>query len=227
MIVIHGSGGCGTQMQPLTDALAPYGPVRAPDLVGHHGRPIPERFSVGDFAEDLVAFLDREGIESDFFIGYSFGGYLALYLARHFPGRVKGACALATKLVFDAETVKHFTHLADPERIRRAGRAAIVEKAHAPQDWTQVALKHRPLWAELGREPALTAADFAAIAVPVMLVSSNRDPVTPWAEIAEHGKIIPDCHLAMFYGAAHPIDSVPVHSVAQAIAQWMERVEKR
>lgn len=227
MIIIHGVSSCGEEMAPLAAALAPHGATRSPDLLGHHGRPIPERFTIRDFAGDLIAYMDREGVERDFLIGYSFGGYLALYLARHFPERVIGACALASKMVFDAETANQWMQLADPDRYRRQGRGPELTKMHAPQDWTQLIRTNRVLWEELGRDPALREEDYAAIKVPVMLVTSNRDVVSSWDEMLKLGKVIPDCHLAMFYGKAHPLSSVPVPSVAQAIAQWMQRVSAR
>ena len=227
VVLIHGALGCSAEIEPLTAAFRPYGEVRAPNLVGHGGRPVPERLSIRDHAEDLIAYLDREGIERAFFVGYSLGGYIALYLARHFPGRVQGASTIAAKLVFDAGTVKHWTHLADPDRLRANGRALVHEKNHAPQDWVAVARANSRLFADLGHEPQLRNEDLAAISVPVMIVASDRDQIAPWAETRAIGKLIPASEIAMFYGAAHPLAAVPVLPVARTIAAWMEKVAKQ
>ena len=215
MILLHGSNSAGAEMAPLAEAFEPNVQTRAPNLIGHGGRPIPERFSIREFAEDVVAYLDREGIDKTFITGYSTGGYIALYLARHHPQRLRGVVALATKHVFDAETVKHWVHLVEPARLGRPGnpRKGELEKAHAPQDWTAVALRNARLFEDLGRNAPLGTADLAAITVPVMLVSSDRDSIVPWPEMLALGKLIPGSHLAMFYGAAHPLKAVPVHAV--------------
>jgi pimeloyl-ACP methyl ester carboxylesterase len=223
VILIHGAGSFGAEMRPLADALAAYGPVTSPSLVGHGGRPVPERFSIEGFAADLLEGMDRAGVEKDFFVGYSSGGTIALYLARHHPERVIGACALAAKHVFDAATVKHWKHLADPERHERTGRAAILKQVNGP-GWKDVVHANHRLWDDIGAKPPLTADDFKAIAVPVLLVNSNRDPIAPWEETLAHGKLIPGCELVMFYGAAHPITSVPVLPVARKISEWMTKI---
>ncbi len=224
MMLIHGAVGCAAEIEPLAAAFRHYTEVRTPNLIGHGGRPIPARLTIDAIARDLIEQCDRDGIERTFVTGYSLGAYIALYLARHFPSRVLGACALAPKVVFDARTVEHWTHLADPERLRRNGRALVHEKNHAPQDWVEVTRVNSELFVSLGRDPALGEADFAAIRVPVMIVSSDRDALVPWDEARALAKAIPGSHLAMFYGGAHPLAAVPVHPVARTIAGWMDSV---
>ena len=50
-------------MRPLAEAFAQFTQTRAPNLIGHGGRPVPERFSIPEFAADVVECLDREGID--------------------------------------------------------------------------------------------------------------------------------------------------------------------
>ena len=226
MMLIHGAVGCAAEIEPLAAAFRHYVAVRTPNLIGHGGRPVPERLTIDAMARDLLEQCDREAIGRTFVTGYSLGAYIALYLARHFPGRVLGACALAPKVVFDARTVEHWTHLADPDRLRRNGRSLIHEKNHAPQDWVEVARVNSELFVSLGRDPPLAEPDFAAIRVPVMIVSSDRDALVPWDEARALAKAIPGSHLAMFYGAAHPLAAVPVNPVARTIAGWMDSLPR-
>ena len=223
IIVLHGANGCGREMRPLVEALQPFGRAQAPDLVGHGGRPVPARPTLQAQAEDILAQLDAAGIGRAWLVGYSLGGMVALWLARHAPTRVAGACAIATKWVFDAPTIAHWTYLADPARLARPGnpRAGELERAHAPQDWREVTLANRRLFAALGERSPLDAADLAAIARPVMLVNANRDQVAPWPETLELGRLIPGARLTMFLGLAHPLFRVPVPAVGRAIGAWM------
>jgi len=224
VLVLHGSNGSAAEMEPLTAALRAYVPdARAIDLLGHGGRPVPERFSTRAFAEDVVAWLDRERIDRTTVLGYSTGGYLALYLARHFPERIERAVALATKYVFDASSIAHWVHLAQPERLKLRGgpRLANLQRFHAPQSWEAVTLANARYFEDLGREPPLSDRDLGSIRPRVMLVSSDRDQLVPWKEMLDLRRLIPGCHLAMFYGGAHPIAAVPVMGVARAIGQWV------
>jgi pimeloyl-ACP methyl ester carboxylesterase len=224
IVVLHGANGGSAEVERLSAALRPFAPVFAPNLIGHGGRPIPPRFDTKDLAGDVMEGFAREGVERPFVVGYSVGGYLALYLARHFPERVRGACAIATKVVFDAPTVKHWSYLASPARLGRPGnpRAGQLEKLHAPQDWKEVAMANIRFFEELGRAPPLSTADLEAIDVPVMLVNSNRDQLVPWSETLALRSLMPRAALVMFYGLAHPMAHVPVESLALRIDAWMK-----
>lgn len=223
VVVIHGANGSAAEIEPLSAALRPYAEVAAPDLIGHGGRPVPELFTLRELADDVVRWLDARGIRRAFLVGYSVGGLVALLIARHFPQHVAGVCCIATKTVIDEATVGHWTYLASVERLGRPGnpRAAQLEKTHAPQDWRDVARANQRFFAELGRAPPIDAAALGAIRAPVMLVSSNRDPLVPWAETLALARLIPGSKLVMFYGLAHPIAQVPVHSVARVIHDWI------
>lgn len=226
IVLLHGANGCGAEMEPLAEPLRAFDEVRAPDLPGHGGREMPGRFTIPGFADDVVAWLDREGVDQAWLVGYSLGAYLALYLARHHPGRVRGACAIAMKHVLDEATVERWTYLAQPERLRRPGnpRAAELARAHAPRDWEPITLANAQLFRDLGAAPALTEADMGAITRPVMLVNANRDQLVSWDETVAASRCIPGSRLVMFYGLAHPLARVPVHPVGRAIGQWMREM---
>src|SRR5205085_6473059 len=100
IVVLHGANGCAREMEPLAAPLRAYGRVIVHDLPGHGGRELPDRMSIEGSAADVIARLDREGIGRAFIVGYSLGGYLAVYLARHHPARVLGACGLGVKYLF-------------------------------------------------------------------------------------------------------------------------------
>ncbi len=223
-VVIHGGNGTGAQMEPLAATLRPYGPVHSPNLPGHGGRSIPETFSIRGHAEDVAAGLTAQGVERAHFFGYSVGGYVALYLARHMPGRVLGVCAIATKYVFDERTVNHWTRISSAEWMRKPGnpRAAEMQRIHAPQDWTELVKVNARLYRDLGADAPLKDTDLAAIAAPVMLVGSNRDQLVPWTETLALGDLIPGSKLMMFYGPAHPIAAVPCASVAKTYSEWRQ-----
>ncbi len=226
MIFFHGANSAGVELAPLVEAMKPYAPVRAPNLLAHGGRPIPERLTMRDFADDVVAWMDGERIEKDVVGGYSFGGTLALYLARHHPDRVRGVIALAAKHVYDPETMRHWTYLVNHERL--AGmkfpwgtRIEELARIHAPNTWQAVADANARLFAALREAPPLPEADLRAIRPPVMIVSSNLDQIVPWEETLALGKLIPGSHVAMFYGPAHPLRAIPLPAIARTIDQWL------
>ena len=94
MIFLHGVNSAGEELRPFVDAMRPFTLVRTPDLLGHGGRALRAHPSTRDLADDVIDWMDREGVARDVLGGYSFGGTLALYLARHHPDRVSGVIAL-------------------------------------------------------------------------------------------------------------------------------------
>ena len=227
MIFLHGANSAGSELQPFVEAMQPYAAVRTPNMVGHGGRPIPASIATRDVADDVVAWMDQQGVERDIVGGYSFGGTVALYLARHYPQRVSGVVALAAKHVFDARTLQHWQHLVGHERIARTTlpdgtrRVDQLIRLHAPNSWKDVLDANSRLFATFATDPPLAQADLQAIRAPVMIASSNLDKVVPWEETLALGRAIPDAHVAMFYGAAHPLRTIPLPAVARTIHQWM------
>jgi len=227
VIFLHGANSAGSELQPFVEAMQPYAAVRTPNMAGHGGRPIPGSITMRDVADDLVAWMDQQGIERDIVGGYSFGGTVALYLARHHPQRVSGVVALATKHKFDAQTLEYWQHLLGHERVERivfpngVRRVDELVRLHAPNAWKDVLDANSRLFATFATDPPLAQADLQAIRAPVMIASSNLDKVVPWDETLALGRAIPDAHVAMFYGAAHPLRTIPLPAVARTIHQWM------
>jgi len=223
VLILHGVNGCASEMEPIASPLREYADVRAMTLLGHGGRPLPGRLSVPSIAEDVIAWLDREALERVILFGYSTGGYLALYLARHHPERVKAVVALTTKYVWDSAMVARAVYLANPERLKRnAGpRLEALKRYHGDPNWEQVTLANRAFLEDLGANPPLGDADLANIRAPVMAVSGDRDAIVPWQEMLDLRRRLPDCHLAMFYGNGHPPTALPVLALARAIGPWI------
>ena len=229
VVLLHGANASGSIMRPLADALRPHVEVFAPDLLGHGGRPVPERLTIEALAADVLVYLDSNKVNRTFVFGFSSGGSLALYLARHFPQRVIGVATLAAKYVFDKRTIAHWTHLTDPERLGRPGnkRAQELTETHQPQNWIDVTNNNRRMFEEFGRKPPLSEADLRAITVPAILFSSDQDQIVPLEEVLALGKLIPDARTVIFRGQCHPFSVVPFAAMSIAIRNWMDDVLSR
>jgi pimeloyl-ACP methyl ester carboxylesterase len=227
MIFLHGVNSAGIELRPFVDAMRPFAAVRTPDLAGHGGRALAEHPSTRELADDVIAWMDHEGIARDVVGGYSYGGTLALYLARHYPERVSGVVTLAAKHIFDETTVQHWRHLVTTERISRlllpggVRRVEELARIHAPNTWEDVLAMNRRLVETFADQPPLSTADLSAIRAPVMVVSSNLDQIVPWPETMALARALQDVHVAMFYGPAHPMAAIPLSPIARNIHEWM------
>lgn len=225
MILLHGGNGAPDGVAPLADALGGHVSVWSPVMLGHAGREVPATLSVVSIAEDLLRQMDERECERSFIGGYSFGAYVALYLARHHPERFKGVWTLAAKVVFDAQAVSHLTHLTSPERLAQPGHpfAEEIRRRHLPQDWRLVMRLNQALFRSLGESAPLGPADWSALSVPALVISGDADPLVPLQETHRLGAWL-RCPIVLFPGPAHPLSAVPVQAVADEIARWVNRV---
>lgn len=91
LLLLHGFSTSGGAWDEQARAFAAAHRVVAPDLLGHGRSPVPRdaaRYSMQQCVADLVALLDRLGIERAHCLGYSMGGRVALALALHHPRRL-------------------------------------------------------------------------------------------------------------------------------------------
>ena len=97
-VLLHGGGSRWQNLAPLVPELAERWHVYAPDLRGH-GRSshTPRRYRLTDYADDLVAFLDRCTGPADVF-GHSLGGQVAIVAAARRPDLFRGVAIGDTPL---------------------------------------------------------------------------------------------------------------------------------
>ncbi len=225
-VVLHGSNGSAADVWPLATALRHAAPVFVPDLIGHGGRPISGLPELRATAEDVIAQIDARGYDKVFFVGYSLGGTLGLYLARHYPERVVGVASIAAKVEITQEVIDKWVYLIDPERLGRPDnpRQFELERIHFPQAWRDVARANRAMFLKLLDAPPLTDADLAAITCPTLTLNGTQDQLVPKEESKA---LVVKLRGAggFFQGAAHPLQVIPLAPVGKVIGEWIQAVE--
>jgi pimeloyl-ACP methyl ester carboxylesterase len=97
LLLLHGLGANSFSWRHNLEPLSRHYRVLAPDLPSHGRTPgsaLPD-FRLETLAADIIAFLDRRGVEKAAVVGNSLGGGLALLLARHYPERVAALVLIA------------------------------------------------------------------------------------------------------------------------------------
>lgn len=90
ILLLLGAIGAMDQLADLEKGLAESFILHRLNFSGHGGSaPVADSFSIKLFAEDVVFFLNKKGIESITVFGYSMGGYIAMYLAKYHPHKIK------------------------------------------------------------------------------------------------------------------------------------------
>ena len=89
LILLHGNGENCDYFKGQIELFARFYHVYAPDTRGHGKTPRGAApFTIRQFADDLLAFMDLHGIEKAHLLGFSDGGNIAMIFAMRYPDRV-------------------------------------------------------------------------------------------------------------------------------------------
>ena len=91
VLALHGWGAHSALMLPVAERLAPLGyRVFIPDLPGFGQSALPPAaWTVHDYTQFVLAYLDANQLERVFLIGHSFGGRLGLVLGSEQSNRIR------------------------------------------------------------------------------------------------------------------------------------------
>ena len=104
LLLLHGALGSKEQFNELEKKLKDSFKTYSINFSGHGGDKIPdEPFSIQLFVQDVLSFLDKNGIDKINIFGYRMGGYVGLFLSRHYPERINKLFTIATKLKWTEE----------------------------------------------------------------------------------------------------------------------------
>ena len=89
LIMLHGNGENSEYFRGQIDVFSKQYHVYAVDTRGHGKTARSEKpFTIRQFADDLLCFMDKQQIERAHLLGFSDGGNIAMVFAIHYPDRV-------------------------------------------------------------------------------------------------------------------------------------------
>lgn len=221
VLLLHGWGANIALVWSLAEGIAKAGfCVHALDLPGFGETELPPRtWSVQDYAEFVLAYLDAQNLPRVHLFGHSFGGRIAIYLGAHHPTRldkimlcdaagVKPPLTLKQQLLRYANTLSR--RVAPESALGRAlenARETYRQRAGSTDYLNAGALKETFL--RIINEDLLPIAP--QISRPTLLLWGDQDQDTPLWQAQALEKAIPDAGLVVFKGAGHYsyLDALP------------------
>jgi len=229
LILLHGALGAKDQLQPLADTLQNGFNVHAINFSGHGGTAFPSnRFSIELFAQDVLQYMQQHEIRNASVFGYSMGGYVGMYLAKHFPERIAALITLATKYHWDAGIAEKEIKMLDPAIIQEKVPAFAKELAmrHAPQDWRELLFRTAQLLTSLGAESVLNDADLTSISSQCLLMLGDRDKMVTLEETVNVYKRLQNASLAVLPCTGHPLEKADVSLLDFLIRRFLIQTEE-
>ena len=221
VVVLSNSLGTTLEMwEPQAAVLARDLRVLRYDMRGHGRSPVPETpYSIADLGADLVALLDRHGIERASLCGVSLGGMVSMWAAAHAPERVDRLVLCSTSAIMGPP--ESWTERA--ALVRREGMAAVADTVVA-RWFTPGFTAARPdvvaaIRAQLASTPpegyagcceAIKDMDqrpvLPSITAPTLVIAAGGDPSTPPAHARTIAGLIPGVRLEVLDRGAHLVN---------------------
>lgn len=192
--------------------------VIAPDLRGFGATP-PAAAANGltDYADDLLALLDRLALNQVTLVGLSMGGYIAFELLRRAPHRITGLLLADTRAAADSDAVRA-ARAVNAGLALSAGSAALADTLLpglvAPQtspgllaELHAVAAANPPQGLATALQAMAARRDnsdlLPTINVPTTVLVGEHDGLTPPAEARRMAEAIPGAQFIQIAGAGH------------------------
>ena len=218
-VVVLGSsiGTTAAMWEPQVPALASRYRVLRYDHRGHGGSPVPPGpYELADLGRDVLALLDRLGLDTVAVGGLSLGGMVAMWLGIHAPERVSSLVLCCTS----ADLGPPDRWVEREELVRREGTQALVEAtrqrwfspqtlATAPEVATSFleTLAATPDEGYAGCCAAIGGMNLLdelhAITAPTLVICGAEDPATPLEMAVAIQQRIAGSQLVVLPGAAH------------------------
>jgi pimeloyl-ACP methyl ester carboxylesterase len=196
LLLLHGGTGAGADWQHVFTSGDPAGfRVIVPDLRGHGRSTNPSKaFTFRQAAADMLALLDRLGIQRVNAIGLSAGAKTLLHMATRQPGRVDAMVLVSATPYFPAQV--------------RAAMAQLTVDSFSDADWAVQRRRHvhgdeqiRMLYEQMRGlkdsydDMAFTPPLLGTIAARTLVVHGDRDPLYPVELAMELFRSIPQSAL--------------------------------
>lgn len=194
--------------------------VITPDLRGHGESPAPNGpYSMDEMADDIIALLDRLGIEQAVWAGHSMGGYILMAALRRAPQRIRAAIWIATHAQADPPQ-RQITRRESAERALKNGSGDIafgmmpvlfspsVEgKSPLAQRIYEMMVKTPPagvagaLYGMAARPSSIDS--LRGLNIPALVIGGTEDQLVKRELIEELAALIPQTTLDWIDGAGH------------------------
>ena len=221
VVLLHGFPLNGAMWDELVPALADRYHVVVPDLRGHGATEAPDGpYEIADHAADVVALLDRLGVEWAAVVGLSMGGYIAIQLLARAPERIR-AVVLADTMGRGDGDERRQARAAQAEVIRSDGLDAFANLV-LPRMFAPSVFSERPALVErfrrtiTGQRPHAVIAALQGLAsrpdmlgalarvdVPALVLVGSEDAATTPDDSRELASVIRGAELVVLPGAGH------------------------
>ncbi len=222
LLLLHGALGSQDHFHNLKIQLAQDFEVYSFNFSGHGGSAVGESgLTIPKFADEVVAFMQQHQIEAINIFGYSMGGYVGLYLAKHSPGKIEKLFTFATKWNWNLDSAAHESKMLNPKIIKEKvpKYADSLAKLHG-NNWEVLMRKTAEMMLELAANPAVTNNDLTQITTPILVAVGDKDSMVSIEETTAMYRALPNAQLLIMPNTVHPIERIDASLLAYQLGRY-------
>lgn len=221
LLLLHGALGSQTQFETLKTRLSSRYQVYTLDFTGHGSSPLAdhEALSIPSFAQQVLAFLNQHQLTNVAIFGYSMGGYVALYLAKHYPHMVSKIFTLATKFDWNPESSKKEAGMLNWEVMEQKVPkfTQYLQTMHQIDKAPKLVKETAQMMLAMGQEPPLTLAEVSTLEQPVLFSVGDKDAMVSFDETLALYKSKADNQLWVVPNTVHAFEKVNLDKLSHEI----------
>jgi pimeloyl-ACP methyl ester carboxylesterase len=241
VVLLHSGGMSSRQWKRLAESLAPDYHVLLPDFLGSGGNPPWQDDEAFEFQQDVEGVAELLGKQPAHLVGHSYGGLIALTLARHTPQRV---LSLA---VYDPVTMGVLYNPTDAAGVEDLARVmdhpkfqddtvggtdewleVFIDYWNGPGSWHALPQASRQAFLQVGRKVYLEVrslladrtpvSSYTLLRAPALLLQGETSPTAARRVTELLAEALPKARLLRIEGAGHMGPITHASTVNAAIA---------
>jgi esterase len=224
LLLLHGAIGSAAQFNRFKSYLSGSYAVHTLNFYGHGGDVSSEKFSIEGFAEQAASFVHSLNLHEPInIVGYSMGGYVAMYMAKHLSTPIEKIITLGTKFNWDEAIAAKECNMLQPDVIEQKVPvfAKQLSERHG-QDWKNILNRTADMLQQMGRTNPLRLDDYTSIQTLSLIMLGDRDKMVTKEESIAVYQSLPNAQLAILPATPHPIEQVDAAFISYHIKHFLQ-----
>lgn len=225
LLLLHGALGASVDFEAIIPHFPAHWEIHQLDFVNHGVGPFTDDpLSIAAFGGQVSEYLDINHLNGLHIFGYSMGGYVACWLARREPERIRSIYTLGTKFIWSPESAAAETAKLDPRTIlsKVPAFAEALNNKHNTVNWQLLLSQTASLMTGLGAHPALSLEDYSHINLPVMVARGELDKMVSEAEQMTVVEALAQGFSDTLTQTPHPLQQVNTSMLVQKLKAFFE-----
>ncbi|MEI8136841.1 MAG: alpha/beta hydrolase [Bacteroidota bacterium] len=223
VILTHGALGSKTDLDKLAVALKNENyTVFTFSFSGHGNVEFENDFGIEQFSLELENFISQNNLVNPSVIGYSMGGYVALYLALKSPEKINKIITLGTKFNWSNEVVEKETKMLVPETIleKVPAFAKSLEGKHGVS-WKELLSRTSQMMRDISKNNYLNPESLKSIQNKILVGIGDKDQMVTLEETVSVYKALPNANMYMLPNTKHPIEQLNTALFTEIIKNFL------